>query len=187
MGQSECKRNPPLWERKTEGGGIGFSYGRYVLCRFLLGGIVSRLNDGCDRTGKVRIWDSLEGLGFTDGSTDRDTVVDVKVGEGTARGDEVVESAVGVGEVHDVLGDIGDMVSVIAGFVLNGADIGNDARKVLAGRDGIGAWDNGGGLGKFCFTESLNLGVVGGKDGVSKCAEGAVRGVTRTDGVKAVV
>ena len=160
---------------------------RFELSRLLFGRVLCGFNQSGNWTREVSVWDRLEGLGFPDGGTEGDTVVVVEGTEGFGRGCEVIEGAVGVGEVHDVLGDGDIVIAVIAGFIVNGANVGNDAREGLAGVDGESARDDGEGLGGFCVAEGFYFRIVGGENGIAEGAEGAVGGVARLDGLEAVV
>ena len=133
-----------------------------------LGRLLSERDKGGDGTGETGIWDALERLGFSDGGTERDSVLVVEVSEGFGGSGEVIEGSVGVREVHDVLGDGDIVIAVVAGLVGDGANVGNDAHEGLAGVDGVGARDDGDGFGEFGIAEGLHLGVVCGKDGIAE-------------------
>lgn len=148
---------------------------------------VDGVDEGDFRSGEFRVGDSLEGLGFADGGTDIDAVVDADRREGFGGGGEVIEGAVVGGEVNNVLGDFNVVVAVKAFLVGEGADIGDAAGDGLAGGDGEGAGDGDDGLGGFGILEGLHLGVVCGEDGIGESAEGAVSGVSGLNGIHAVV
>ena len=153
----------------------------------LLLGVLESFDESGNGTGKVGVGNRLEGLGFPDGGTEGDTVVVVEATEGFGGSREVIEGAVGVGEVHDVLGNGDTVVAVIAGFVLNGANVGDDAREGLAGVDGVSARDDGEGLGGLGVAEGFHLCIVGGENRIGEGAEGAAGGVARLDGLEAIV
>lgn len=173
--------------RCRERGKVGLEWGEEELCGLLLLGVLESFDESGDGTRKMSIWDTLEGLGFPDGGTERDTVVVVENAEGFGGSREVIEGAVGVGEVHNVLGDGDIVVAVVAGFVLDSANVGNDAREGLAGVDGVGTGDDGEGLGGLGVAEGFHLCVVGGENRIGEGAEGAAGGVARLDGLEAIV
>ena len=70
---------------------------------------------------------------------------------------------------------------------MDSANVGDDAREGLAGVDGIGARDDGEGLGGLCVAEGFHLCVVGGENRIGEGAEGTAGGVARLDGLEAIV
>ena len=181
------KGNPPFSVRYRERGKVGLEWGEEELCGLLLLGVLESFDESGDGTGEVSVGNGLEGLGFPDGGTEGDTVVVVENAEGFGGSREVIEGAVGVGEVHNVLGDGDIVVAVVAGFVLDSANVGDDAREGLAGVYGVSTRDDGEGLGGLCVAEGFHLCIVGGENRIGEGAEGAAGGVARLDGLEAIV
>ena len=87
----------------------------------LFGRVLCGFNQSGNWAREMSVGNGLEGLGFPDGGTEGDTVVVVEDTEGFGRGCEVIEGAVGVGEVNDVLGDGDIVIAVVADDVPEGA------------------------------------------------------------------